>query len=122
MNVLGQVVEGNIITDVHDLCSGGGRSREILISVTYQNASFDVVVLNLATRQLTRLTVKDSRNAKRIGMLLNNISTPPRFRFQTSPLLEVHVSVNVSRYVLVREEHDPVYGDHWVAVGDGQLK
>ena len=89
MSMLGQVVEGNIITGVFDLCPGGERSREILISVMYQNGKYDVVVLDRLTRKLTRLPIKESRSAKRIGMLLNNIGNPARFVFQTSSVLEL---------------------------------
>jgi len=121
MNVLGQVVEGNIITGVFDLCSGSERSREILVSVTYQNGKYDVVVLNTLTRRLTRLPIKEGRGAKRIGMLLNNISTSARFLFQTSPTLELHVHVTTSRYVVVRDEYHPLDDYHWIAVGEGKL-
>lgn len=121
MSMLGQVVEGNIITGVFDLCPGGERSREILISVMYQNGKYDVVVLDRLTRKLTRLPIKESRSAKRIGMLLNNIGNPARFVFQTSSVLELHVHVTTSLYVLVREEQHPIDGDHWIAVGEGKL-
>lgn len=121
MHLLGQVVEGNVITGTHDFCIGDPQSREILVSVTYQNGTYDVVVLNQVTKQLSRLAVKDIPGARRIGMLLNNISTPAWFLFQTSSSLEVRVHVKTRLYVLVREEPHPVSGGHWIAVGEGKL-
>ncbi|MEY2665167.1 MAG: hypothetical protein RLZZ480_272 [Candidatus Parcubacteria bacterium] len=122
MHVLGQVVEGSIITAVHDVCVGGAELREILVSVTYQQGSHDVVVLNLRTRKLSRLPIVEGKGARRVAMLLNNISTPARFAFQTSAVLEVHVHVAANRYLTVREERNGLKRPGWLAVGDGQVK